>query len=106
MTPTLSSEDIDRFETLLSQTPAQLGEHKELCDRVLSALRFRSALNQADIGFLRSWLRAGDLILTGLQVLEMADQDNAEAIRHERECTQTALALLPHLLDEARSPGA
>lgn len=101
MSNSLSVHDIDRFEALLQQNLSQ-PENQDLCQNVLSALRFRPALSEADIGFLRSWLKAGDLILAGLQVLEMADEGSAEAIRHERECTETAFNLLPQLLDEAR----
>jgi hypothetical protein len=105
----LSPEDIDRFELFLNGCLTNPGQasttatgDRELCDRVLASLRQRSALSQGDIGFLRSWLKARDLIVTGLQFLEMADESTADSVRHERECTETAFNLLPQLLDEAR----
>lgn len=108
MSQTPSSTDLAVFETLVralidaAPQEAVTPEQQELCDRVLAGLNRRPALSEADVAFLRSWLRAGDLLLAGLQVLEMADEGSASAIRHERECTETALGLLPTLLDEAR----
>lgn len=99
----LSSADLERFGQFLESSlshPDQDG-NRELCDRVMELLRHRSQLSQADLGFLKSWLKARDLIVAGLQVLEMADEGNAEAIRHERECTEMAFNLLPCLVDEA-----
>jgi hypothetical protein len=107
--PQLSHEDLDRFEAFLSSCladPTQAASaatvHRELCDRVLASLRQRPTLSESDIIFLRSWLKARDLIVAGLQFLEMADESTAGSVRHERECTETAFDLLPRLLDEAR----
>jgi hypothetical protein len=95
----LTHADIDRLETFLNLDSAS-AENRDLATRALAQLRQRASLNEADLVFLRSWLKASDLILAGLQVLEMADPGAAEPIRHERECTEMAFNLLPALLGE------
>lgn len=106
MSAVLTPADIDLFAQFLENCLSQPenSAHRELCDRVMGTLRQQSELSQSDIGFLTSWLKAQELIVAGLQVLEMADEANADAIRHERECTETAFKLLPVLVNEAR-PG-
>jgi hypothetical protein len=120
MSQTLSAEDVARFEMFLNTCLSHpgslaeqaqldsLGDYRELCARVMAALQARvapverGALNEGDFVFLESWLKARDLIVAGLQVLEMADPASAQAVQHERECTETAFAMLPRVLRQAR----
>lgn len=108
----LTTADVARFEIFLQDCLAPLAQeaqadHRELCARVVSTLERcvnpnLSGLTESDYGFLESWLKARDLIVAGLQVLEMADPASADAVKHERECTETAFDLLPQVIDRAR----
>lgn len=81
-----------------------ISENQELCARAVQQARASrpGEITEADINFLQSWLKARNLILGGLQLLQMADPGNAAAIQHELECTETAFTLLPGLLAEAK----
>lgn len=59
-------------------------------------------ITESDLAFLSSWLKSEQLILAGLQILELGDPQNAEAVRHEREMTETAFRLLPDLIRQAK----
>lgn len=81
-------------------------DNQELCGKALRQLQDRKApdaesgVTQSDITFLRSWLKAQNLVLGGMQLLQLADPDNAASIQHEIECTETAFTLLPGVLQE------
>jgi hypothetical protein len=83
-------------------------ENHELCSRALTQLQEPTPVappgevTQADITFLESWLKARNLVIGGLQLLQLADPDNAASIQHEVECTETAFTLLPGVLKEMR----
>lgn len=111
----LSSEELKRLESFVSTTladpgscshedlVAEISENHSLCARLLKqAGPTESALSEADLNFLQSWLKARNLIIGGMELLKLADQQNAGAIQHEIDCTETALGLLPKLIDEAR----
>ena len=83
-------------------------DNRELCGRALTQLQdpevisSPNAVSQADLDFLDSWLKAKNLMLGGLQLLQLADPENASSVQHEFECTETAFTLLPRLILDAR----
>ena len=85
------------------QLVTTIKENQELCSRALSQIKNPPGdITIEDVNFLVSWLKARNLIIGGLQLLQMADPGNAAAIQHEVECTETAFTLLPGLLNETR----
>lgn len=81
-------------------------ENQELCARAVSQLRCLNSqapeVTEADLVFLESWLKARNLMIGGMQLLQMADPENAASIQHEVECTETAFTILPALIAQAR----
>jgi hypothetical protein len=124
MSTTLTTDDLKHFETFVttclsdpeSMTHEELLEaiqvNQELCTRALHQLQGTpdrpdvehtvGAVSEADLNFLQSWLKAKNLMLGGLQLLQLADPENAATVQHELECTETAFVLLPGLISEAR----
>jgi len=118
MSDTLTPSELKHLETFFttclsdpgSMSHAELLEaiqdNQELCGKALRQLQDRKApsadsgVTQSDITFLRSWLKAQNLVLGGMQLLQLADPDNAASIQHEIECTETAFTLLPGVLQE------
>ena len=85
------------------QLVSSIKENQEPCSRALTQIKNPPGeITIEDVNFLISWLKARNLIIGGLQLLQMADPENAAAIQHEVECTETAFTLLPGLLNEAR----
>lgn len=112
----LTDDEMTRFEHFVTTCLADPGsyepdelvcainENADLCSKALTAVRRSRGLRyvtEQDLIFLKSWLKAGDLILGSLEVLRQMDSTNAAAIGHELECTQTALETLPRLILEA-----
>lgn len=85
-----------------------IADNQELCGRALSQLQTEasapsaSSVSIADLDFLDSWMKAQNLVLGGMQLLQLADPENASSVQHEIECTETAFKLLPDLILEAR----
>lgn len=89
-------------------------DNQELCGKALRQLQrqeIRAAerplghsegVTEEDLRFLESWLKARNLILGGLQLLQLADPENAVQMQHEVECTETAFKLLPGLISKAK----
>ena len=88
-------------------------ENQELCTRAFQQLQPGGAeassvasettrVTAADVTFLESWLKAKNLMIGGMQLLQMADPDNAASVQHELECTETAFTLLPRLIADAK----
>lgn len=119
MPSTLNSEELKRLEhfitTCLSDPGSMshdelieaISENQQLCARALGQLNApsdsESQLSEADLNFLQSWLKARNLVIGGMQLLKMADTQNAAAIQHELEVTETAFTLLPKLISEAQA---
>ena len=118
MSEKLSSSELQHLENFVttclsdpgSMTHGELlqaiNENQQLCARAVQQLQPQpqaaSTVTVEDINFLESWLKARNLVLGGLQLLQLADPDNAASIQHELECTETAFTLIPNLLLEAR----
>lgn len=120
MSTVLNPSELKHLETFITTCLADPGsmsheelleaiqENQELCARALHQIQAPRAetkgeITQADVTFLQSWLKAKNLILGGLQLLQMADPGNAASIQHELECTETAFTLLPMLLAETQA---
>lgn len=116
----LNADELKRLETFFTtclSDPGSMGhdelleaisENQELCTRALGQLSAPAepdseAVTEADLNFLESWLKARNLILGGMQLLKMADEQNAAAIQHELDCTETAFTLIPRLIADART---
>lgn len=86
-------------------------QHHGLCVRAISQLQGSprgplappDQVTEDDLRFMESWMKARNLVIGGLQLLQLADPDNAASIQHEVECTETAFKLLPGIITEARS---
>ena len=118
MSAPLNTQEIKHLETFVTTTLADPGSlsheelieainvNQELCARALTQLRSPGAppkeMTEADLNFLESWLKARNLVLGGMQLLQMADPDNAGTIQHELECTETVFTILPGLIADAR----
>ncbi len=124
MTTPLNPSELKHFENFVTTCLSDPGSmsheelldailvNQELCSRALRQLQTgtasspaRSSVNtitESDLNFLQSWLKARNLMLGGLQLLQLADPDNAASVQHELECTETAFALLPGLISDAR----
>jgi hypothetical protein len=89
-------------------------DNQELCGKALRQIQRQSipaaarplghseGVTEQDLTFLESWLKARNLVVGGLQLLQLADPDNAATIQHEVECTETAFKLLPGLISKAK----
>ena len=89
-------------------------DNQQLCAKALRQLQRQSipaaarplgsdeGVTEEDLRFLESWLKARNLILGGLQLVQLADPDNAAQMQHEVECTETAFKLLPGLISRAK----
>jgi hypothetical protein len=119
MNSKLTPSQIQQFETFVTtclSDPASMSyeeliqainDNQEICALALQQIQSpeptsRGQTTEADIVFLTSWLKARNLVIGGLQLLQMADPDNAASIQHEVECTETAFQLLPGLLEDVR----
>lgn len=120
---TLSQAELGHLESFIttcisdpgSMSHAELLEaiqdNQELCGRALRQLQNSKpapslpldGITAADLDFLTSWLKARNLVLGGLQLLQLADPENAASVQHELECTETAFQLLPGLIQEAKA---
>jgi hypothetical protein len=89
-------------------------DNHELCAKALRQLQRQNipaaarplgsseGVTEEDLRFLESWLKARNLVIGGLQLLQLADPDNAASIQHEVDCTETAFKLLPGLISKAK----
>lgn len=117
MPNSLSTQELHHLETFVTTSLADPGslsheelleaiaENQELCARAVRQIQEAGApreITEADLTFLESWLKASNLVIGGMQLLQLADPDNADRLQHEVECTQTAMTLLPVLIAEAR----
>lgn len=119
MSAPLNTQELKHLETFVTTSLADPGsltheelleainENQELCARALKQLQEPPASNgremtEADLAFLESWMKARNLVLGGMQLLQLADPENAASIQHELECTETVFTLLPGLIADAR----
>lgn len=81
-----------------------INDNQQLCAKAMRQLQIPSTseVTAEDLNFLNSWLKARNLMLGGMQLLQMADPENAATIQHEIECTETAFKLLPGLIEDTR----
>lgn len=114
----LSEQELIRLERFVSSVLSDPGalsqqellsaiaENRELCGRAVTQLKRscagRSEVSEADLVFLESWLKARNLMIGGMQLLQMADPENSASIQHEVECTETAFNILPSLISRVR----
>ena len=89
-------------------------ENNELCTKALYQLQEQSipaaarplgtaqGVTEGDLRFLESWLKSRNVVVGGLQLLQLADPDNAASIQHEVECAETAFKLLPGLISHVK----
>ena len=123
MTQSLTPSELAHLETFFTTCLSDPGsmsyeelveainENQQLCGKALRQLRQAAVkpvappdeITESDLLFLESWLKARNLVLGGLQLLQLADPDNAASIQHEVECTETAFKLLPGALAKAKS---
>ena len=120
MSAPLNTQELKHLETFVTTSLADPGslshqelleainENQELCARALQQLQHPSEntvgreMTEADLTFLESWMKARNLVLGGMQLLQLADPENAASIQHELECTETVFTLLPGLIADAR----
>lgn len=91
-----------------------ISENQQLCGKALRQLQQQSipaaaqplgseeGVTEEDLRFLESWLKARNLVLGGLQLLQLADPENAVQMQHEVECTETVFKILPGLIAKAK----
>lgn len=118
MSKPLSVQELSHLENFVTTTLADpnslshqelldaIVENQELCAQAVACLQSQTPaqgrVTEADLVFLESWLKARNLMIGGMQLLQMADPENAASIQHEVECTEAAFSIIPLLIAHVR----